>query len=91
MQRCLQCNSTLRRDEKVCYSCNTAAPEKNPKKPLTDRLRIVINAVFILFAVLTVAALVTGMLPFWKCFAGLAVLYLVKNSADNMAEFPKEP
>jgi predicted nucleic acid-binding Zn ribbon protein len=92
MERCVQCNSPLKRDETVCYSCEAPVLSKNPKKQFSDKFRITINAVFIFFALVTVGSLLTNMFPsFWKCFSGLVVLYLVKNSADNMATFRKKP
>ena len=83
MQRCMQCNSPLTSSETVCYSCNSPVVTKN-RKDFSDRFRKTINAVFISCAVITAAALFVDTLPFWKCFAVLGVLYLVKNSADNM-------
>jgi hypothetical protein len=63
---------------------------KNPRE-FSDRFRTTIKVVFLLFALITVASLFIDSLPsFWKCFAGLGVLYLVKNSADNMSEFRKK-
>jgi len=89
MQRCMQCNSPLTSAETVCYSCNSPVLKRN-RKEFSDRFRTTINAVFISFAVVTVAALFFESLSFWKCFAGLGILYLVKNSADNMSEFRKK-
>lgn len=91
MERCMQCNSPLKRDELVCYSCEAPVASKIPKKQFSDKFRITINAVFIFFVLVTAGSLFTDMFPsFWKCFAGLVILYLVKNSADNMATFRKK-
>jgi hypothetical protein len=90
MQRCMQCNSPLTSAETFCYSCNSPVVTKNPKE-FSDRFRTIIKVIFVIFGVITVASLFVDSLPsFWKCFAGLGVLYLVKNSADNMSEFRKK-
>ena len=62
MQRCMQCNSPLTSAETVCYSCNSPVVKKN-RKEFSDRFRTTINAVFISFAVVTVAAAVTAVVP----------------------------
>lgn len=91
MQHCLHCNSTLRPDETVCYSCNAPVPEKRPKKQLTDQFRVVLNAFIIIMAVVTAGSLFTNLFPsFKKCIAVLGILLLVKKSADNMSEFRKD-
>jgi hypothetical protein len=91
MQRCLQCNSTLRQDEAVCYSCGSAPPEKNPKKKFHYYFRLALNAFVIMMAAVTVGSLVTDMFPsFKKCVAVLGILILVKKSADHMSEFGKD-
>ncbi len=90
MQRCRQCDSPLTSAETFCYSCNSPVVAKNPQE-FSDRFRTTIKMVFFLFALITVASLFIDSLPsFWKCLAGLGVLYLVKNSADNMSEFRKK-
>lgn len=91
MERCTQCNSPLKRGELVCYSCEAPVASKNPPKQFSDKFRITINAIFIFFVLVTIGSLLTDMFPsFWKCFSALVVLYLVKNSADNMATFRKK-
>ncbi len=90
MERCLQCNSTLKSDEKECWGCGASVPEKNPKKAFSDRFKSIVNVLFILFVALTALSLFTDYVPgFWKCFAGMLVLYLVKNSADHMVASKK--
>ena len=77
MEHCTECNSTMAKDEKVCWACNTAVPEKNPKASLHARFHSLINGLFIVFAVITVAALFLpeGYVPsFYKCLAGLGVM-----------------
>lgn len=93
MEHCMQCNSTLAKDERICWACNSAVPEKNPKTTLHSRFQSLINGLFILFAMLSVAALLTpaGYTPsFMKCVAGLLVISLVRSSIQNMTEAKKE-
>jgi hypothetical protein len=93
MERCMQCNSTLAKDEKICWACNSAVAEKNPKTTMHARFHSLINGLFILFAILSVAALLTpeGYTPsFMKCVAGLLVIALVRSSIQNMTEAKKE-
>jgi hypothetical protein len=90
MQRCMQCNSPLTSAETICYSCESPVAKRNPKE-FSDRFRTSINVLFVIFALITVGSPFIETFPsFWKCFAGLGVLYLVKNSADNMSEFRKK-
>ena len=93
MERCTQCNSTLAKDEKICWACNAAVPEKNPKPTLHSRFHKLINGLYMFFAFLTVAALLTpaGYTPsFMKCLAGFLVVALVRSSMQNMTEAKKE-
>jgi hypothetical protein len=93
MERCTQCNSTLAKDERICWACNSAVPEKNPKTSMHARFHGLINWLFIFFALLSVAALLTptGYTPsFMKCLAGLLVLALVRSSVQNMTDAKKE-
>ena len=92
MERCTQCNSTLAKDEKVCWACNSEVLEKNPKTSWHTRFHSLINGLFILFAFLTVAAalLPEGYVPsFYKSAAGLVVMYLVRSSIQNMTDAKK--
>ena len=92
MERCRQCNSSLAKDEKICWSCNATVPEKNPKRSLASRFQTLLNGLFIMFAVLTVLSifLPTGYVPpFNRCIAGLLVIFLVRSSSRTMAEAKK--
>ena len=93
MERCTQCNSTLAKEEKVCWACNSAVKDLNPKTTLHTRFHSLINGMFIVFAVLTVAALFLpdGYVPsFYKCVAGLVIMYLVRSSIQNMTDAKKD-
>ena len=88
MQRCAQCDSTLMPTEQECFTCGARVPDKNPKKGFNGRFRLVINVLFIFFAVATLASILAPSYApsLWKSASGLVVLYLVKNSADTMSE-----
>jgi hypothetical protein len=91
MQKCMQCHSTMKSDEQVCWACGAAAEPKEKKKELRDRFKTVVNILFIVFAVLAVASIFTDYVPsFWKCFGGLLIMYFVKNSIDQMVETTKK-
>ena len=88
MEHCLQCNSTLKPEEKECYSCGSAVPERNPKPTFSQRFQTAVKFLFIGSAAMTAVSLFTDM-SFFKCFAATLVLFLVKNSADHMCESKK--
>jgi hypothetical protein len=91
MNRCLQCNSTLTPDEKVCFTCETPVPLAVPKQDVHVYFRRVVNGLFILFAIMTVFSPFTDAVPsFMKCASGLVILVLVRNSADQMAQSRKQ-
>lgn len=92
MDRCLQCNSTLAPGEQVCWACNAAVPEKNPKPTLAARFQTVVNVLFVIFAVLSVLSIIlpAGYVPpFKRCIVGLLVLFLVRSSSYTMTEVKK--
>jgi hypothetical protein len=85
MEHCLQCNSTLTAQETECFTCGSAVPEKNAKPTFSDRFQGAVKYLFIASAIMTAVSLFTD-LSFIKCLAATVVLFLVKNSADNMCE-----
>ncbi len=89
MQKCLQCNSLLRNDETVCFTCNAPAPNHHPKKQLGDYGRSILNGLVIFMMVMVVGSLLASdyFPSFKKCSAVLGILVLVKKSADHMAEY----
>jgi hypothetical protein len=87
MDHCAQCNGSLRRGETSCFVCGAPVPEDRPKSPFRERCRTAIRIAFYFSLALTVASLFTDLAPsFIKCSASTAILLLVKNSADQMAE-----
>jgi hypothetical protein len=88
MEHCLQCNATLTPEEKECFTCGSAVPEKNPRTAFSDRFQTAVKVLFIVSAIMTAVSLFTD-ISFLKCFAATVVLFLVKNSADNMCDAKK--
>lgn len=89
MQKCLQCNSLLRSDETVCFTCGSVPPNPNPKKRAIDHCRTVLNGLVIFMIILELGSILISdyFPPFKACSAVLGVLVLVKKSADHMAEY----
>jgi hypothetical protein len=79
-------------EERICWGCNAQVPEKNPKASLSGRFQMLINGLFILFAILTVLSLFlpTGYVPpFNRCIVGLLVMFLVRSSSHTMTDAKK--
>lgn len=88
--RCLQCNATLRQEEKICYGCGSAVPQAHPKMTYGQHFQSIVKVLFLLSAVLTVVSIFTDYVPsFAKCFGSMVILFFVKNSADQMTETGK--
>ena len=87
MQRCHQCDSPMTLEEKQCFLCGAPVPDKNAKKPFSERFRLIVNGLFLLSLVTTVGSIMAPAYSpsLWKTFPGLVILYLVRNSAENMA------
>ena len=89
MQRCLQCNSSLRSDETKCFNCGAAVVDKNLENGFVKHFRLIVNALFVVFAVLIVLSLFVSndyVPSFTKCLSGLIIVVLVKGSIDHMSE-----
>lgn len=87
MDRCLDCNATLKPEEMVCYTCGSARKEKNPKPSLAVRCAGFSKVMFIASGLLTVASLFFSATPsFTKCLATTIILLFVNRSADQMSE-----
>jgi hypothetical protein len=87
MDRCLECNGTLKADESACFMCGSARKPKIQKPSMVVRCATVVKVLFILSGVLTVASLFFSVTPsFLKCLATTIILMFVNRSADAMAE-----
>jgi hypothetical protein len=74
--------------EKQCVRCGMAVADKNQKKPFSERFRSLLNGLFVVFGIATLASILAPSYApsLWKTFPGLVVIYLVKSSADHMSE-----
>jgi len=90
LHRCLDCNSTIKDDEKSCWSCGTVVERKDAASGLGVGFAKFINFFFILSLVVTVASMFTDMMPpFMRCATVSLVLFLVRSSAGQMADKQK--
>jgi hypothetical protein len=82
----------MRRDETVCYSCSAPAQVLNPKKGLPQYFSLVVNILLIFMLVMTLGSiLMSDYFPsFIRCISVVAILVLVKKTADSMAEYRKD-
>lgn len=87
MDRCLECNATLKADETVCYTCGSARPPKDQKPNLIARCAGLIKVLFIASGLLTVASLFFEATPsFIACLTTTIILLFVSRSAEQMIE-----
>jgi hypothetical protein len=87
LQRCRDCNATLKAEETVCWACGSAVEPKDVPFSLNRRFSGFINFLFIVSLLITIASLFTDMMPpFMRCATVTAVLFLVKSSATQMLD-----
>ena len=89
MDRCLDCNATLKKEETRCWACGSAVPQKQNGVNPALRFAGIIKYLFFASAALTVGSLFLSILPFSKCLVATVVLLFVKSSADQMLEKSK--
>jgi hypothetical protein len=86
MIHCSECDATLNRFDRTCWSCQAPLKRKGGMKA-PKYFCLVVNLFYSLFTVLTVISLFSEIAPALKvCCMGLLVLRLVKRSADEMAK-----
>lgn len=90
MERCRDCNATMKSDETVCWACG-AVSEQNARPSSFGRgFAGFINIAFLISAAMTIASLFFDATPpFSKCMTATIILLLVKSSADQMLEKKK--
>lgn len=90
MERCRDCNSTIKKDETVCWACGSVCHQNVPVSGLGKSFCSLISCAFLISAAMTVASLFfEATPPFSKCMTATIVLLLVKSSADQMLEKKK--
>lgn len=87
LERCLDCNATVKPDETVCWACGSMIKPKELPLGLGHHFASLINFLFIISIVFTVASMFTDFVPpFGRCITVTLVLLLVKSSAGQMME-----
>jgi hypothetical protein len=87
MDKCLECNATMKSDDRECFMCGSARRLNDDKPTPMMRCATAVKVMFILSALLTVASLFFEATPsFIKCFATTIILMFVNRSAEAMAE-----
>jgi hypothetical protein len=87
LDRCLDCNSSLKKGETECYACGSAVKQNNTQSAFGRQFANVLKYAFIGSAVMTVASLFFDATPsFGKCITATLVLLLAKSSADQMLD-----
>lgn len=88
MNKCVNCNGSLRSNEVTCYVCGTAVPVVSKATAMKERFCSGVKFAFYGSAALTVASLfLSDYTPsFVKCLVATVILHFVKSSADQMWE-----
>jgi uncharacterized membrane protein HdeD (DUF308 family) len=91
MEKCVDCNSILTKQETVCYSCGSAVQRKEQGPGIAGSLVRVINVLLVVSGLLTLASIFFSFTPpFMKCGFATLILGIVKSSADQMWEKKKK-
>lgn len=90
MDRCRDCNATMKNDETVCWACGSVCQAHVPASGWGKGFMNLITCAFLISAAMTVASLFFDATPpFSKCMTATIVLLLVRSSADQMFEKKK--
>jgi hypothetical protein len=91
LDHCLECNSTMKSDETICWACGSAARQKDAPTGLGQFFSSTITVLFYISAGITVASLFFDATPpFTKCIIVTLILLFVKSSAAQMLEKKKK-
>ena len=87
LDRCRDCNASLKQGEKDCYACGASVRAGTTKSEFGKRFAALLKYAFIISAVCSVASLFLDEMPsFGKCITATLVLLLAKSSAEQMLE-----
>jgi len=90
MEKCRDCNATLKKEEKVCWSCGSAVQRTDGGAGFPDYLLKAATFMMFASAAFTVASLFVSFTPgFLKCAITTLVLGIVRSSASQMVERKK--
>jgi uncharacterized membrane protein len=86
MDKCRDCNSTMKKGEKACYACGARVPEESAQSVYGQRFATALKIFFLASVGLTVISLFMSGLSFTKCSIMTVILFIIKSSADQMLE-----
>jgi len=90
MIRCLDCNSTLTKEETACFTCGATVKLVSAQMVFGERFASFLKFAFLGSGVLTIASLFFDATPsFAKCLTTTVVLLFVRSSAEQMLERKK--
>jgi hypothetical protein len=90
MNRCLDCNSSLTKDETTCYTCGTPVQGESARAVFGQHFATFLKIAFFVSLGITAVSLFTSFMPsFAKCATASVVLMFAKSSADQMLEKKK--
>jgi len=89
MERCVDCNSLLTREEKVCIECGTTVGAS--KAGFSDLISNVVTICFYLSLLALVASLFTTKVPsFMACLiTTFALLFVMRTAKDGISKVKK--
>jgi len=89
MLRCRDCNASLKKDEKECFTCGHPVEVDTRQSTFGRRFAGFIKVVFLISLVMVPLSLFMESMSFSKCMTTTLVLFFVKSSADQMLEKKK--
>ena len=91
MDKCLDCNSTLKAGELQCYNCGASVKvQETPQMVFGKRFASFLNIAFFASIAMTIASLFTDFVPpFTRCLILTFILLLARSSAAQMLEKKK--
>lgn len=91
MEKCIECNSTLKKTETECWACGHAVAGAEPKNKMGGHFSTVITGLLYLSGIMTIASLFFDATPpFSRCITATVVLFLVKSSMAQMLQKSKD-
>lgn len=91
MEKCLDCNAILTKEEKVCFTCGAPVRRKDEGAGVAGNLARLASVLLIISGILTIASLFFSFTPpFAKCAVATLILGIVKSSASQMVERKKK-
>jgi hypothetical protein len=89
MLRCRDCNSSLTKEEKECFTCGHPVEVDTRQSTFGRQFATVIKFVFLFSLAMVPLSLFMESLSFNKCLMTTLVLFFVRSSADQMLEKKK--